>query len=79
MFGPTNILVNELVFDSRNVVENDVFIAQKGVNVDGHLYVDKAIALGAKVVVCEKFSFDKKRGNLCKSRRCEWSFSNNGG
>lgn len=62
VFGPTNILVNQLVFDSRNVVENDVFIAQKGVNVDGHLYVDKAIALGAKVVVCEKFSFDKKEG-----------------
>lgn len=39
--------------------KNDVFVAQKGVNVDGHLYVDKAIALGAKVVVCERFSFDK--------------------
>jgi UDP-N-acetylmuramoyl-L-alanyl-D-glutamate--2,6-diaminopimelate ligase len=41
------------------VSKNDVFVAQKGVNVDGHLYVDKAIALGAKVVVCERFSFDK--------------------
>ena len=39
--------------------KNDVFVAQKGVNVDGHLYVDKAIALGAKVIVCECFSFDK--------------------
>ena len=42
--------------------KNDVFVAQKGVNVDGHLYVDKAIALGAKVVVCERFSFDKIDG-----------------
>lgn len=62
VFGNTNIEVNELVFDSRKVGKGDVFIAQKGVNVDGHLYVDKAIALGAKVIICEGFSFDRKEG-----------------
>ncbi|WP_296634416.1 UDP-N-acetylmuramoyl-L-alanyl-D-glutamate--2,6-diaminopimelate ligase [Polaribacter sp.] len=62
VYGDTNVLVNQLVFDSRAVKKDAVFIAQKGVNVDGHLYVDKAIALGAKVVVCEKFSFDRQEG-----------------
>ena len=62
VYGDTNVLVNKLVFDSRVVEKDAVFIAQKGVNVDGHLYVDKAIALGAKVVVCEKFSFDRQEG-----------------
>ncbi len=62
VFGSTNIDVNQLVFDSRKVLENDVFIAQKGLNVDGHLYVEKAISLGATAIICEDFSFDKKEG-----------------
>ncbi|EAQ42341.1 UDP-N-acetylmuramoylalanyl-D-glutamate-2,6-diaminopimelate ligase [Polaribacter sp. MED152] len=62
VFGNTNIEVNQLIFDSRKVGEGDVFIAQKGVNVDGHLYVDKAITLGAKAIICEGFSFDRKEG-----------------
>ena len=30
--------------------------------VDGHLYIDKAISLGASVVICEDFPVDKKEG-----------------
>ncbi len=60
MFGSTDIDVNQLVFDSRKVGENDVFIAQKGFSVDGHLYIDKAIGLGAAVIICEDFPSDKK-------------------
>jgi UDP-N-acetylmuramoyl-L-alanyl-D-glutamate--2,6-diaminopimelate ligase len=52
--------VNKLVFDSRKVEKGDVFVAQKGVQVDGHLYIDKAISLGAIAVVCEDFPSDKK-------------------
>jgi len=62
VFGSTDVAINQLVFDSRKVKKNDVFIAQKGVNVDGHLYVDKAISLGATVIICEKISFDKQEG-----------------
>ena len=53
VFGATDVDVNQLVFDSRKVGKNDVFIAQKGFSVDGHLYIDKAIGLGAIVVICE--------------------------
>ncbi len=42
-----------VAFDSRKVVEDTLFVAQKGVRVDGHLFIDKAIALGASVIVCE--------------------------
>ncbi|MHB0755130.1 UDP-N-acetylmuramoyl-L-alanyl-D-glutamate--2,6-diaminopimelate ligase [Polaribacter sp. M15] len=62
VFGITNIDVNQIVFDSRKIEKNDVFVAQKGVQVDGHLYIDKAIALGATAVVCEDFPSDKKEG-----------------
>jgi UDP-N-acetylmuramoyl-L-alanyl-D-glutamate--2,6-diaminopimelate ligase len=54
--------VNQLVFDSRKVEKNDIFIAQKGFSVDGHLYIDKAISLGAIAIICEDFPSDKKEG-----------------
>ena len=47
---------------SRKIEKNDVFIAQKGVSVDGHLYIEKAISLGATVIICEDFPSDKKQG-----------------
>ncbi len=62
VFGDTNIDVNQLVFDSRKVEISDVFIAQKGFSVDGHLYIDKAIYLGAIVIVCEDLPSNKKEG-----------------
>ena len=62
MFGVTALVVENLVFDSRKVAHNDVFVAQKGVSVDGHLYIDKAINSGATAVVCESFPHAKKEG-----------------
>lgn len=60
--GDTNLDINELVFDSRKVSNSDVFIAQKGVQVDGHLFIEKAINLGAIAVVCEVFPTETKEG-----------------
>ncbi|MGK0414139.1 MAG: UDP-N-acetylmuramoyl-L-alanyl-D-glutamate--2,6-diaminopimelate ligase [Polaribacter sp.] len=54
--------IHELVFDSRKVGNKDVFVAQKGVTVNGHLYIDKAISLGAIAIICEDIPFDKKEG-----------------
>ncbi|MGY8942544.1 MAG: UDP-N-acetylmuramoyl-L-alanyl-D-glutamate--2,6-diaminopimelate ligase [Flavobacteriales bacterium] len=60
VFGTTNVAVKNLVFDSRKIENEDVFIAQKGVSVDGHLYINKAIDLGATVIVCEDFPETQK-------------------
>jgi UDP-N-acetylmuramoyl-L-alanyl-D-glutamate--2,6-diaminopimelate ligase len=62
VFGSTNVAVKNLVFDSRKIENNDVFIAQKGVSVDGHLYIEKAIHLGAIVIICEDFPEAQKEG-----------------
>ncbi|MGY5352450.1 UDP-N-acetylmuramoyl-L-alanyl-D-glutamate--2,6-diaminopimelate ligase [Wenyingzhuangia sp. IMCC45533] len=45
--------ISSVAFDSRKVAENTLFVAQKGVHVDGHSFISKAIALGASVIVCE--------------------------
>ena len=60
VFGFTDVEVNSLVFDSRKVQKNDVFIAQKGVRFDGHSYIEKAIYLGAVVIICEDFPTYKR-------------------
>lgn len=53
--GTTDIGINAIHFDSRKIVDNDVFIAIRGSVSDGHDYIEKAISLGAVVVVCDIF------------------------
>lgn len=53
VYGDTSVEVSQIVFDSRKVQKGDLFVAQKGVTVDGHLYIDKAIKLGATSIICE--------------------------
>ena len=52
--GSTNVMVNAVHFDSRNVAMDDVFIAVRGTITDGHEYIEKAINSGAKAIVCEE-------------------------
>jgi UDP-N-acetylmuramoyl-L-alanyl-D-glutamate--2,6-diaminopimelate ligase len=51
--GPTNIQVSAIVIDSRKVVAGSVFVAIKGLQSDGHAYIEKAVSLGAAAIVCE--------------------------
>nr|WP_299031058.1 UDP-N-acetylmuramoyl-L-alanyl-D-glutamate--2,6-diaminopimelate ligase [uncultured Tenacibaculum sp.] len=59
VYGNTDVVINAVQFDSRQVQDNDVFVAQRGVVVDGHQYIEKAIGLGAKAVICEDFPEEK--------------------
>ena len=54
VYGDTNVKVVQVDFDSRKVVKDSLFVAQKGTSVDGHLYIDKAISLGATTIICEE-------------------------
>jgi len=51
--GSTDLKVNHIHFDSRNVKQGDVFVALKGTQSDGHDFIDKAIKLGAAAIVVE--------------------------
>jgi len=51
--GSTDLTIEKIEFDSRKVSYNDVFVAIKGTLSDGHQFIDKAISLGASVIVCE--------------------------
>ena len=52
--GSTKQIVSGIEFDSRKVVSNSLFVAQKGETVDGHKFIDSALNKGASVIVCEE-------------------------
>ncbi|HNK89174.1 MAG TPA: UDP-N-acetylmuramoyl-L-alanyl-D-glutamate--2,6-diaminopimelate ligase, partial [Chitinophagales bacterium] len=52
--GRDTIEIHELKIDSKSIQPNDVFIAIKGTNVDGHSFIDTVIQAGARVIVCEQ-------------------------
>ncbi|MGB0851262.1 MAG: UDP-N-acetylmuramoyl-L-alanyl-D-glutamate--2,6-diaminopimelate ligase [Bacteroidia bacterium] len=51
--GNQDVKVSGLTLDSRQVQDGFLFAATRGATTDGHLYISKAIDLGAKVVLCE--------------------------
>lgn len=51
--GSTDIEIGQIRFDSRAVQPGDVFVAVRGVAVDGHQFIDKAIENGAVAVVAD--------------------------
>jgi UDP-N-acetylmuramoyl-L-alanyl-D-glutamate--2,6-diaminopimelate ligase len=52
--GNSEISVSSVEFDSRKVLDNSLFVATKGTQVDGHSFISDAIKLGAKAIVCEE-------------------------
>jgi UDP-N-acetylmuramoyl-L-alanyl-D-glutamate--2,6-diaminopimelate ligase len=52
--GSTQMAIEKICFDSREVETFSLFIAISGTQVDGHQFIDKAIKDGAIAVVCEK-------------------------
>ncbi len=52
--GDMEVKVKDIVFDSRAVSEGSAFVAVKGTQVDGHDFIEAALAKGAKSIVCEK-------------------------
>lgn len=51
--GDTDIEINTIQYDSRNVSPGDLFVAIKGDNFDGHDFIDAAIRQRARAVVTE--------------------------
>lgn len=52
--GDKNVTIADITNDSRKVAKDWLFIAVRGVNVDGHNFIGQVIEAGASVVVCEE-------------------------
>jgi UDP-N-acetylmuramoyl-L-alanyl-D-glutamate--2,6-diaminopimelate ligase len=60
--GNTSIDISDVQIDSRKVKPGSLFIAVRGVAVDGHQFIAKAVEQGAVAIVCEAFPTTKSEG-----------------
>ncbi|MEM6642049.1 MAG: UDP-N-acetylmuramoyl-L-alanyl-D-glutamate--2,6-diaminopimelate ligase [Bacteroidota bacterium] len=54
LHGHREQTISGIAFDSRKVKQGFLFVAIKGLTVDGHRFIGQAIDLGAKVIVCQE-------------------------
>lgn len=59
--GSTNIAITMLTTDSRQAKNYSLFVAVKGSNIDGHLFIKQAVENGAIAVVCETFPEERDK------------------
>lgn len=52
-YGNTDVMVNQITFDSRRAEKGDLFVAVKGTQFDGHDFIRTAIDKGVSALVCE--------------------------
>ena len=62
VIGSTDCAVAKIEFDSRKVGQNDVFVAIRGSLSNGHDFIQKAIELGAAVIVCDELPANLQDG-----------------
>ena len=62
VIGSTDIDIAGVNIDSRRISRNHLFVAMKGTQVDGHQFIDKAIAQGARAVLCEDLPQQRPEG-----------------
>lgn len=61
LIGTTSMTVSSVEFDSRKVVKGCLFVAVKGLTVDGHNFISQAIKDGAIAIVCEEIPEKRNR------------------
>ncbi|WP_340111183.1 UDP-N-acetylmuramoyl-L-alanyl-D-glutamate--2,6-diaminopimelate ligase [Maribellus mangrovi] len=52
VLGDVSAGIDGIAFDSRKVKPGTVFVAQRGVHVDGHRFIEKAVENGASAIFC---------------------------
>ena len=62
VIGNTHLAVETICFDSRLAEKMSAFVAIRGTQTDGHLFIDKAIAQGSKIIVCEELPSELVEG-----------------
>lgn len=60
--GNMDVVIKNIRFDSRQVGENDVFVAVKGTQVDGHNFIPTVIEKRPGAIVCERLPEELTEG-----------------
>ena len=62
VFGSTETYINTIQFDSRKISNEDLFVAIKGIEFDGHDFIQDAINKGANTIVHEDVLMSEDKG-----------------
>lgn len=54
IIGDVQRCIADVHIDSRRITEDNLFVAMRGTQVDGHKYIQSAIEKGATAIVCEE-------------------------
>lgn len=73
--GDINTQINNLCYNSKNIMKNDAFIALIGHNSDGHNYINNAIEKGANVIFVSKDVDIKENITVIKLKNTRESLS----
>ena len=60
--GSTEIVIQSVEFDSRNIASGSLFAAQKGLIVDGHTFIEGVIQDGAVAIICQDLPKEMPEG-----------------
>ena len=58
--GCEDVMITNIVSDSRMAGEGMLFVAVKGVNVDGHEYIPQVVEKGVAAIVCEQLPLNEQ-------------------
>lgn len=61
--------ITDIVYDSRKVTKGSLFVAIKGFKSDGHEYIEKAVEMGAAIVVGEEDRCEENYIRVPSSRK----------
>lgn len=74
VIGSTHLAISSVTFDSRKVTKGSLFVAVKGTAVDGHHFIERAIADGAAAIVCEELpAIENHTVTFVKVKDSSWS------
>ncbi len=59
IYGDTNREIKDISFDSRVIEHGSLFVALKGYNLDGHLFIEDALKRGVSAIVYESGAFNR--------------------
>lgn len=63
IFGNTSLDIKSIAYNSASVVKDSLFVAIKGIKVDGHNFVNEAVERGARSLVLQRLV--GKRDDVC--------------
>jgi UDP-N-acetylmuramoyl-L-alanyl-D-glutamate--2,6-diaminopimelate ligase len=52
--GSGDVIIKNIILDSRKVLPGSLFVALRGTQTDGHQYINTAAGLGASAILCEE-------------------------